>query len=226
MSLMLATNTDAELCANLIEMVNSGRFHFLIPYTYCTKTSTGSLTNTSNFNLTQKINRGWGINLVKVYASFWAGREIGFEIADCSNSNAATGNTQGTKIQNLYSLLDGNRLQDQNLDSNASTASATTGLDWLYNRRYVKGSSLAGRDGYEHKFFHMDQFGEPHLGDGAMEFSDNLLKGISLDSERRHDIYCTAASYPTNGFTNGLNCYVFYVTQKRVSIGAGGVTVL
>jgi len=248
--LLLRTETNPEIVNQLRSQVLSSGMNILIPYVYTYKNSLVGGTQTVSI----RMNRGNGINLVKIYHSVFnsnetvntttdnaagntAGRATAYDndnrpyVTNLANTDGAVANFQArSKVLSFYTMLDNNRIQEFDLNT-------VTFDDYKINKNMFKGTVIQGMDQYYFNWVWIENWsGTEEL---HSHVDTNKLTGLDLSRERKWDFYATSVQLPiaaganpayslslnnTNG--GSYNHYTFAVTQKNLSVSPQGITVI
>ena len=144
----------------------------------------------------QRMTRAQGATLLRVY----------FGIYNIDETTATTYTHPDSTIATYNTLMDGLRLQD-------FTLSPTDGTAWLYNERNFKDSCMLSLLQYRSSFVHIDNW----CGASICNNDDSVLNGLSLDSDRTW----SATANTTN---LAFRYYMYYTTQKQLTISRGAIT--
>jgi hypothetical protein len=210
----IAIETNQEVVQQIRDKKNSGTgLEILFPYVYGNKVN---LTGNSQ-SVSLRFNRGHGLRLLKVFHLPIWGAETIQTAYDSSNIN-------GTKINNFYTLLNSNRLQEFNVD-------CTQQEDYMLLKDKLRGSVISSSNMYQHNWTWVDDFsGYISAIDENSQHPDDdtFVKGIDLSTEQKWDIYLTVTGSALASIVGqtALNHYTFAVTQKMLVIGPGGIQVM
>jgi hypothetical protein len=183
---------NPDICSSLIDQVRREGMKLTIPYVFTYKTNLASGAQT----ITQNITKAQGERVLFVA---WAGY-----------NNAESSST--AKDHNVYPLLSTSyqtTLNSVPIVTN-SLINVGNGDAWLYNRDSISGSAVSNMFSYYQQFVHFDNF-------AGMSISD-LHKNLTT----KGGIPCTSQTQQYGlSVTNAgsqLNYYVFFVTQKTLTI--------
>lgn len=213
----LAVETNQDIAQQIIAKKNSPEgLSVLLPYVYSNKIN---LTGTSQ-SISLKYNRAHGMKLMKIYHQPIGNNETIFgayqlTTVDASGIINAVGNISGQIINNFYTLLNNNRLQEFNVD-------CTKLEDHMLLKHKFRGSVVLNSNVYQYNWFWCDDFSNDPapLHAVSMTNKDNLMRGLDLSSEQKWDIYI---SLPTSA---QLNHYTFSITQKMLVVNSAGIQIL
>ena len=172
LSLFLAVETNKNVRAEkMAEVMRPGGMKMFIPFTMCYRNSnTGTI---QNINI--PIDSGSGRSIRKIIHTIYNGTEQCDTAYDCSN--IANGNAQNPqKALVFYTSYNSTRIQNLNIDTTAATG---TFLDYLLQKRNLKGSVLQNYNSYGYNWYWEDDFS----GVGSKYTQDNnneLVSGIPL----------------------------------------------
>jgi hypothetical protein len=147
-----------------------------------------------------------GSKLKKVY---WSP----FSSADNTlNTYYDNNNTAAAKVSSFYITLDSNRI-------NRNDYNTARGDDFQEVRNKLKGSCISTQNQYYYNFAYALDLSSPYnlLDQPLNPPKENFRDGLSLDSERKITVVCTAAAT--------LNHYAFGVVQRSITIGKQGVVI-
>ena len=155
------------------------------------------VTNTATqATIQQRITRAQGVSLLRVY---WG-------VYNITESDITTYNHNDASIVSYNTMMDGLRMQD-------FTLSPTDGTAWLYNERNFKDSCMLSIAQYRSSFVHIDNWS----GNSICNNDDSILNGLSLDSDRTWSATATTANA-------AYRYYMYYTTQKKLTISRGAIT--
>jgi hypothetical protein len=200
LELHLAREDNPEIAAMVINAVRSpaGLSFLADSYMVGKTTINGSTSHTASMRL-----GGDGSLLRAVYTAPFFTTETGPLAYDNGNEN-------GFKTNVVYTTLDSNRLQDNQLN-----ISATQFDDWIYMREQLKGTAYTSLNQYRRNFFLVDNFAGNSLAE--LQHAANKVSGIPVGSGRDYQIVASTAVAKT------LNWYIFAVFQKKFTIDSQGV---
>ena len=144
----------------------------------------------------QRITRAQGVSLLRVY----------FGIYHIDETTITTYSHNDTPITSYNTMMDGLRMQD-------FTLSPTDGTAWLYNERNFRDSCMLNLLQYRSNFIHIDNW----CGSSICNNDDSILNGLSLDSDRTWSATANTASA-------AYRYYMYYTTQKKLTISRGAIT--
>jgi len=202
LTLYLAVERNEEIVNQLKNKVMSDGLHLLIPYT------TGysiALTGTVQ-TISLRFNRGNGRRLLKVYTTSFNINENLNTAYDNSNVTGAT-----AKVTEFYTMLDNQRLQEFNLVCSNYD-------DWMLIQKKLAGSVIQSSSIYHYNWFWVDDFTE---SENLFEKNFNQEVGLSLDVERKYDVYLTTNGALNNGDRHN---YAYATFLKMLSITSAGIT--
>lgn len=139
--LYIAIDKDQVKAAELLALVNAGKFTLAVdyPYTYYKRLDTTSQ------NTSQKMSRAHGIVMKRVYHSMYT---TGSVLNRWNHSNF-----EGAKVSQYQTFIDS--LPIQNYQVNVSS---TQFDDWRENQYAFKGSCVQGYPTYAYHWCHMDNW--------------------------------------------------------------------
>ena len=225
--LLLACDRNQEVSNMLLAKINSpSGFSFPIDYSHIYRYSQTLNTSLHNENTSTRLSSFHGRALKRILYSIY--NTDGFAGAwHYERSNLSIGNstagfvrpTQGKKLLSYYTLLNNQRLQEYNIDCNASVDSALTNRnlssdDFMLNRKYFKERVVQNNNQYQDKWMHVQDF--TNQEDDKI---DDLLAGTDLSSEIKFDFY---GSCPITA-TEQIHTLVAVCT-KLVRITSQGLT--
>ena len=207
---MLLAIEENLMIANDIKtkVLSPGGLSLLTPFIYTSKISLNAATLQT---ITLRYNWVHGATLLKVYHGVYNTTEALNTIYDHSNVNP--NKLAGTKVTSFYTQLNNSRLQEFDLTS-------ASGDEWTQLKDSLAGSSILSSNMYYYKWFWRENFEHVHpIMDLPMKpDAENLIKGLSLDTEQKIDIFLTTPNA-------AYNHYSFGITQKLLSISSEGVMV-
>lgn len=207
LAMFLAVDKNVEVSNSLQSQIASPTgLQVLIPYVYTYKFNSS---NASSHSTSYRFNRGHGRKLLKVYTSAFNNTETTNVAYDCSNVGTA-------KINQFYTMLDNERLQEYNL------ATATFD-DYSMLRPKLKGSVIQSSNIYYYNWFWVDDWSGYVDKHTAPDMTDNLETGLDLNRERKYDFYALSVN---NIGSAQYNYYTFAITQKLLTISTAGITVI
>lgn len=207
LSLFLASDKNQLLTNQLQGQIMSPEgLKILIPYVYTYKFGSG---NATSHSISYRFNRGHGANLIKIFHS-------ALSTAETLNTGYDHDNTGTDKVNQFYTMLDNERLQEYNLDT-------TTRDDYLYLQPKLKGSVIQSANMFYHNWVWIEDFTGYVDKTKKPGNSDNLVSGLDLSVERKWDFYALKVH---NNVAAAYNYYTFAVTQKMLTIASVGITVI
>jgi hypothetical protein len=204
LALYLAVEKDQEVTNSLMAKVATEGMQILIPYVYTYKYNTG---NNTNYSVSYRFNRGHGRKLKKIYHS-------AFNATETSSTAISNANTTTIGVNQFYTLLDNERIQDYNLNT-------STFDDYQLLQPKLKGSVIQSADIYYYNWFWLDEW--TGLIEKGTEPSNeqNLETGLDLSQERKYDFYAVQVN---NNAAATYNTYTFAVTEKLLTVSAAGIS--
>ena len=159
-----------------------------------------------------RYNRVHGATLLKVYHGVYNTTEALNTIYDHTNVDPTT-KVAGAKVTSFYTQLNNSRLQEYNLTS-------ASGDEWTQLKDSLAGSSILSSNMYYYNWFWRESFEHvrPIMNLPMKPDSDNLIKGLPLDTEQKIDIFLTTPNA-------AYNHYSFGITQKLLSISNEGILI-
>jgi hypothetical protein len=213
LSFMLAMEHDKSIVSQLQGAIASKGMS--IPYkTWWT--SKQSLTGGS-VGITQRINRGQGTHLRRIYHTLFPATETGNNMYAHSNLSTDGQLTPGGNlVTQYYTALNNERRQQFNVDCQALD-------DYAQMQKSLEGSLILNSNVFSFNWFLREIF-DNYKGpsDKNLIQEHQLIQGIPLDVEQKWDAYLTIHG---NNSGNNLNHYTFIITQRMLHIGPGGVRV-
>ena len=146
----------------------------------------------------QRLNLSSGVSLLRIY----------FGCFNATEDVLTTYQHNDSCITSYNTYIDGLRLQDFTL----STADST---HWLANERNFNESSILTLKQFKTNFIHIDNWcgAAPCLND------DTILNGLSLESDRTWSIQTVTVSA-------AYRYYMYYTTQKKLTISRGSISLV
>ena len=192
LSVWLALETNRYLVETIIRQTAANGMRLLIPYTYTFKYTSPASTNQT---VQQRLNRGHGKSLLRIYHSVFNNTETLTTAYDSFNVG-------GVKASSLYSSLDNERLQEVDLSTLNSD-------DYNFMRDLLHGSAVQNSLMHKFNWFWCDDW----TGRGLIHHreTDTSDCGLDLTQERLWTINLTT---PGSAFAH----YTFFVTQKQLTI--------
>lgn len=199
LGLYVAMERNQEIVNTIREKILTGGFSLMYPAIWCNK---ASLTGTSQ-NVTLRFGRSHGLRLIKNYHSV-------YDSTESSNTAYNHSNLAAAKVTSFYTMLNNNRLQDQNI-------ACANGDDYLMLSDKLRGSLIQNSNIYNFNHLWIDDFSnEPSPSEKIDE--SNIAKGIPLDIEVKYDYLATVV--------NGTYIHYDYsVTQRMLNIGQQGISI-
>ena len=212
LSLTLALEDNQAVAQELISKYYSGGITLLTPFVYADKYSLNASTSQT---ITLRYNSIHGSSLIKLYYAPYNNTENLNTTYDHSNLVIGTqANPQyrpGSKVTQFYTALNNERLQEFNLYS-------ANYDEWLLLKDSLRGSCILSSNVYYYNWFWKESFEHirPPLDYNSEFDEDNLIRGLSLATEQKIDIFLTTPNA-------AYNHYSFAVTQKTLSISPSGI---
>lgn len=218
-ALMLAVERNEDLASVTRKLVNSPEGLDLLvdfPWSY----TVGNLTADAGLshNLSYRINRNHGKNLLGVVTSFFPTNPTAGAVYDNSNVDMSTRLTNhqyasslGRRISYYYTQLDNVRLQDYNVLCGGRYAE-----DFRENKKHMKDTPIYGERVYNNNWFHFDKMYEDSKD--RHEPEDCTDKGLSLIVERKYDVAIACANTDARTYYNAVLC------QRVLHIGANSIS--
>lgn len=204
MNLFLAQEMNGSLINSLNNRIMAGSLNALIPYVHVFK---NTLNNQVSHSISTRLNRGHGERVQEIMTLTSFGNAGDESVENRYNSEVAPGGQP--IISSYYSLLDSSRLSefDKKLADNDDV--------WM-NRHLTDGTVSGLRSALARaRFAPRDAFGS------ELEAAKNqIISGLSLNVERKYDLYVTNANARTT------NYYTVAVCQKMLSVTPQGVVVM
>jgi hypothetical protein len=209
LTLYLAVETNKNARQEAMNRVNSGAMKMFMPYTMCYKNANSG----ANQNINIPIDQGQGLSIRKVIHTIFNGNNAAGEALDtaydCSNmTNSAT---NPFKCSTFYTSYNSTRIQNVNIDM---TVAANLFLDYLLQKRTLRGSVMQNWNIYQYSWFWCDDF----CGFGPKYDQDNnneLVGGLSLGPTQAVWTFYGLTMAATN---NNFQHYTFITYTKELSI--------
>ncbi len=200
LQVQLAVEANLQVAQSVIAHTAQNGMRLLVPYIYTNKYSHGG---GGFLSVQQRLNRGHGRSLLKVYHALFANNEAGLTAFQHSNLG-------GAFINSFYSSLDNDRLQELNID-------CTDDQDWKYLRELSKGSTIRDIREYYFNWVWIDDWtGKPTID---WRMTDSADCGLPLANERLWSIQEQLNNAP-------YQAYTIYVTQKVLTITPSQITLV
>jgi hypothetical protein len=191
LALFLAVEVNRYLVEMTIKQAASG-WRMVMPYLYVNRYQ--KALNDAQTSIQIRLNRGHGMRLLKVYHTAWREPAVDTAVSIWKHDSPL--------IQTLYTLLDNERLQDNNL-------TIANYDDWLYMEPLLRGSAVVTPESFHYNFVWVDDWtGAPTC---EWQFTDLTECGLPLDQERLWNIMTT------NPVPLAMN-RTFFVTQKFLTV--------
>lgn len=202
LEMMLAVEQNENISSQVVSAMKGKGLHIMIPYLYAYKTNLSGTSQT----LSTRLNSGHGQKLLKAVAVPF-GTEASNTFYDHTNVAAA-------KVTSFYTLLNNDRMQEVNVD-----CSVNVDYDYMYMKKFLRGSVYQSKDMYKYGWFWMDSFDScSSVGDEKNVDDSNLISGKSLDSEIKYDLYASTVS-------GTYNWHSFFVVQRSLMITKDAVAI-
>ena len=146
----------------------------------------------------QRLNSSYGATLLRTY----------FGIFSNSESDLTTYTHNDGLITSYNTYMDGLRLQDY-------TVSIADSTHWLSNERNFRDSCIMNIGQFKTNFVHIDNW----CGASPCQNNDSVLNGLSLDTDRTWSIQTVTPSA-------AYRYYAFFITQKKLVISKGSLTLI
>jgi hypothetical protein len=193
--LLLAVEQSLPIKATLTSRVASAGYSLMVPFLYGFQ---NTLTANSTTSVQYRLNRGHGVNLMRVMSAVYNLDNVPAGVLNAWNNS-------GEKYSDLFTSLDNTRIQD----SNMSTAAHDT---YRYMRRMLEGSSVTGAGSLESNNMYVDSFNNSKMIDVVSR--DMALGGVELDTERLY-----GATY-TLGNNGNKTLYTWAIVQRELRVQA------
>ena len=203
LALYIALQQNQDIQQDVMDKCKSREgLSLLVPYVHQNKINLGVSTSQS---ISLRYNRAHGLTLKKIFHGVYHNTETG-------PTSFQHKNVLGATVPSYYTMLDNNRRQQFNVD-------CTNGEDYLLVKNKLKGSMLITYDVFGYNWVIIEDFSDmrPQSELPMKPDESNLITGVSLDTERKIDIYLTTASA-------AYNHYSFAVTEKILVVSANGMT--
>jgi hypothetical protein len=199
-TLYLAVETNRTLIDSIVRQMSTNGLRLLVPYTYTNKYTSNA---TISQNVQQRINRAWGRTLLRIYHSV-------FNLDETSHFAYDNTNVSGAKVNEFYTSLDNDRLQEMNI-------SCVRQEDYMMLKELIKGTSYQSSRHYQDNWSWVDEWtGTSPVHYRKMDIGEC---GLSLAQERLWQIFLTTANA-------AYNHYSFFITQKMLSITPSQITIV
>ena len=210
LALYLAQETNPMVMNELTQVVSTSGMSVIIPYTHAYKTS---LTGTSNA-ISLRFSRGHGISLERIYTVFGTGLEEKNTRYDSKllQDGKTPADADYTQVDSFYSLLNSKRMQE--FDINVRNVD----YDWMNEGEKKDRVVSIDLTNDNTNFAHTENW----CGDDLECAIHQHLGGLSLDVEKKYDLYVTKNSAATAAT---INYYSAAVCQKMLMMGPSGVQV-
>ncbi len=149
LSLYLAVETAKTAREMAVNRVMSGGLKMFIPYTMCYKNANNGPVQSINV----PIDSGQGMSIRKVIHTIYNNNEALDTAYDCSNISGSV--TNPPKCTNFYTSYNSSRIQNVNIDL---TTTSAVFLDYLLQKRALRGSVLQNYNIYGYNWFWCDDF--------------------------------------------------------------------
>lgn len=196
-ALILSVEQNVAIVNSIVQKVMSEGLTIPIPYVFNSKLNISSSTN---HNFTLQISSAYGSKLLAVFWSPFA--------------NTETSNTQ--KGHTIYQLGLYNTYLNSIPTLTPSGINPAYSEHFYFNRDNLTGSAIAGKPDYDNAFTHIDNFTGLPLAE--LSKKGNYANGIDLTQ----GMQTWQLSLTTTASTS-LNHYVFFVTQKTLTINSQAV---
>jgi hypothetical protein len=205
LQLMLATETNPTISAELIKQVQSSGMSLVIPYvqSYVNTVQTGS-----NQQINIQLDAGSGQSLMKIYHSVFNSNPILTTMYDCSNLPVSGANTQtqNQKVWQYYTNL--NNVRNQNITVDCTTNGFYT--DYLNQKNLLKGSVIDSRNVMQYNWCHIDDY-SGFTPEYLQEGNNQLMSGVPLGN----------VPITSNAYIH----YTYGIFTKLLTITATGPTI-
>ena len=181
--LFLAVEQNQLIVESVMNKVLTSGLKLNVSYTTAFRnSSTGTVAN-----IQVPLSQQYGKRLKRMLHTVWNPTESANTSMDCSNVN-------GSKVTAYNTFLDQRQLQDFQLLTANSSATALNQDDWRENSKYCKDSAIQNRTVYQLNWFHCDQFYEPSAAQFSGIPEDNLDDGLTMDSPKLWAFQATTAA--------------------------------
>src|SRR5690606_19998306 len=129
-------------------------------------------------NISIQLDQGNGRVLQKVYHAPYNNQEQFDTMYDHCNNGVVANALVAQKVQQYYTQLNGQRIQDITINCTPTAANGPF-LDYMQHRRQLRGSNMQNANIYQYNWFHCDDFTEL---DNNYVFDNNssLIAGIPM----------------------------------------------
>lgn len=200
-ALYLAVESNPDIISALVAKVNTSGIQLVVPYVHTYKNSASSSTYIAT---QQRLNRGHGSSLLRVYSSLFNGAESGATVFN--NTNIAS-----AKYTSFYTSMDSMRLQD-------SDVNVANNEDYLMIKDALEGSCIQNSGIFKYNACVEDDFTGFRTSDASA--TDSIQNGLSLEAERLYQVNLNAVSAASQ------NLYSFFICQKLLVIGGGSIQLM
>jgi len=191
LQLFIAQETNPDVLSAL----KSKSVPIPIPYVHVNKANITGADQSVVINISPDM----GKTLKRVYHAV-------FPNSESLNARYSITNVAGTKFTSYYSMVNGSRLQPQDL-------LIANGEDWMNNKKLIEGSVLGQKQlVYKYNWVHIDSF------DGGNN-DNNVISGTPIKGNG------LTYQFIARGCTAQFNHYDFIVCQKMLSMSPSGVHV-
>lgn len=209
----LAVETNRQVAESVIRYTASSGMRLLVPYLYTFKYTNPASTSVA---VQQRLNRGHGRALLKVYHALYNSTESGRLAYDHHNSEH--GGFPGKRVVDVYTMLDNDRLQE-------ITMSCSRYDDYTMIKPLIHESCVFTPKIYAANWLWVDDW----TGRKTCEWkkTDTADCGLSLDQERLWTIQLTVGAAAGASQNAGVyNHYTLFVTQKLLTVTPTQITMV
>lgn len=197
LNLYLAMEANQSVVKSVISKKNNGGLSLIIPYLYSYKTPLIGSSQKVSFSLSKE----HGKTLCKVFHLVASPIESAISTYD-------TYNVGGYRLSSFFTSIDGNRLQEINVD-------CTRLQDWLLMKDKLKGSVIQSSRMYQMNWFWEDDFSQGKLY--------HELCGLDLSTSKMWDIQMVIPDTLNAAAASKRNNYTFAVVQKILKIKSNSI---
>lgn len=209
LQLYLAKESNVTISKQIIDIFNKEGMEVLTPYVWGSKLNVGT---SESQTINARFSQPHGLRLKKIIYSAYNNTETSSTSYDHTNGSADLV-TSGAKISSFYTTLDGNRLQDFNVN-------CAQFEDWLLMQNKLRGSLIQNARVYNYNWFWEDDFSfeASQVKDPSLD-QNNIVSGLDLSQERAWSIIETTQNA-------AYNHYVFGITERLIKLHKDGIVIV
>jgi len=202
LGLHLALSSDAAMSANIMANVLEKGMTIPAPYVHGAE----NYYSEANQSISMRANVGYGKRLLCAYHSV-------FSRSDNPHRHTCNNNRDGQLVDNYYTTLDSQRLQDSNLRQEFQEPYAE-------NMKLLEGSCIRGAAEYGENAVHIDSWRAGRACDWPD--MDHIEDGLILEnSERTYTIFQQVPATNPDRYS-----YTFLIVQKELTINREGISLV